>query len=298
MSKKIWAVIALIILLAAGWAVYRHIRDQQPDHMIFSMLKNFYTVKTFHYGLNLSLQGEVKAQPLKINIRAQGDMDKANFEYPKSITQAFTIVETPTGVLSLESEIRAFREVCFVRMASMPKGLEALNAFKAVWLKFPLAEFKQKYHVDDTRLKPQALAKLVHDTKFISKYEERPDETIDNVPCRHFVVTLDPVACSNFLHKLYNLSNTQPDPDAELKLKNVMTRFDVLKADLWIGKSDRYLYKAKSLLVFSPDNSGNKVILPLEATFSKYRQTLAIDEPKDAQEAPYLLNFLSELFNK
>jgi hypothetical protein len=308
MTKKVKIIIALIlgvgVLGAGGYFGYKYLY-KTPKKVVAAMQEKISSekVKTCHYEMDFTLSGESENQPVTVNLDLEGDIDISDIENPKTKSDISGSVEYGGITFSSQSELVTLKEDLyfkFVKISPIPLGEFPidLSTLKNQWIKISSSDLSGLYGIDTekaelTPAQEEEIRKLIEETEFFSEIKALKPETIAKVKCYHYQVTVDKNALLEFMEKYAEIVGEKMTSSDKKALKELLDNIDKLSAELWIGKKDKFLYKAKSKFNFKIPEEGDKIGLGFTVTLSKYNEKVEIEEPKGAKS---LEDIMSEYY--
>jgi hypothetical protein len=124
-----------------------------------------------------------------------------------------------------------------------------------------------------------------------------PDEKINGNDSKHYSLKIDPIKLKEFVKVVLPLIATDMgasadeikwDSNADKDFEGITQSVKDLDVDLWIGKSDNYLYKLIAAAPILNPNSSEKVNFSTTVSFKDYNVPMNITEPEGAKTVEQL----------
>ena len=201
----------------------------------------------------LAIRDNEKGKVLGENIDKSAEIrmgfagDYAGLE-KSAATLSFSTDSTSLGILSaLDIDVRTIDNKIYLRLPAL--SILSSSA-KNKWLAIDMGQYKTKVTRD-----------YFADFLSVIKSGERlQEEDIKGKNTYHFRVTLD----KNKLNELYQEANISKDPEFEI----------------WVGKKDHQIYKAKGEIFIQEDVSNSQIIIKGQASLSNFNENFNIEAPQ------------------
>lgn len=246
--------------------------------------KEFDKLNTFSF--NFSFEREMKfnqaLEPSKASIILDGEIDKMT--PPQTKFQGKTFLGSISGgnKFQLAWEEIIIGEDSWFKLTDLPYprfpeifSLD-LEKMRNQWIKLGKDNFEDLFGKFSPQAKIEVIKKLISNDKIFQLKKELPDEVIEGSQTFHYLFILEEDELKNLLPEL---SELLPVELKELeKIKNV-------KAEVWIGKKDKLIYKAKiegevDLKEIDPNSEG-KIGIKTNISLSKFNLPMKIEAPSE-----------------
>jgi len=280
-------------------------------------------IKTYHYQISTDTNLNVKDQSWKFRCALEGDMDTSQEEPNANNHAEFAVTNDSNLNFELIFNIINLKEMLYFQLnrldlpaqllpsAGADKGSKQflgiynlITGLKGQWIKFDLSEYYRMKELDSKALLEkqkkfnQEIKKLAGRTQFVSSVENLGDANLQNTDCYHYRVIIDKNQILEFAVNYRNLAvqifgaKNFPVNDQqkfETAIKDFLAKCGDLTLETWIGKSDYYLYGLKTSLEIVPSPTMDKVVVPINAEFSRYNEPVSISAPGGAKTLLELL---------
>lgn len=253
----------------------------EPESVLAKMAQQTKEIKTLHSKTTFEI--DIKNEnEFKINGDFEGDNDATNPDKPKTSAKFNLNVAAEGMQFSLAGEAKALDETSYFKFTTIP-AMPMLEPFFAImgidlqklknqWIKFDKESFQEAFtdllppdvrgKIEEERKKQterqkelmKKIEELVVNKNFFIVKAELPDEKINGVKNYHYLVALNNEEVKKLIPEILKIggkSDESPfDPfDIEETFKEKFDEFlskvGEIKADVWIGKKDLYLYKLR-----------------------------------------------------
>lgn len=291
--KHLWKIILIIVIIVLLFFVYQSFA-LNPERVSKSMLKKMTEVNTYHYTANITIDGDVKGKTGNIKLIMNADIDSTDPNIMKTSGITNLALQTEGIQISGALEFKSFQNIAYLRLTEFPSMIGnlnlpvAVNKYKNMWIKISADKYKK---IDEAQAKAiqEELKKWMKDTQLFSKVEKLAPETIDGKKCFHYNITINKDSITELIQRINNVTKNPTDPEEMDKIKENLNKMGDLKAEIWIGKKDKLLYKLKTSTEITPEKLEGKINLTIDATFSKYNEKMDIQEPVEVKNLEELI---------
>lgn len=287
-AGKFMAIIAVVAVILLAFFVYQS-WALSPQRVSKSMMEKFLEVKTYHYLGSLTMEGRMQNAPASVKITVDADTDVSSKEDPKSSAVVSGLFNTQGIQVSASANMRAFKDNMYFQLVEFPSMFGQMKLpvnieqFLKKWIKMPVSKQPEEAQSKDTRGAVQEeLRNWVKEGKLFSKIEKLKDEEVSGRKCFHYEVTLNKGALYDLIQRLNKASGGKASPENLAKIKEELDKLKDLIGEIWIGKSDRHLYRFKTSAEITTEKIPEKLNLTADISFSNYNKKMDITEPEGA----------------
>jgi len=343
MKKIVLGIVAVVLIGVGGtvaalytqtwnpmWNPFR----PDPEVVIKEMAIKMNSLDAVHSDtrIDLGIQGE-KSMNVLLNLSM--DSDSTDESNPKS-KGVFELDLSSEGItVSGAGETISVGQTSYFKINEIPSLGESsqmmsgiISSIKGKWIRVGQddlevlsEEFGQEYDALSEEEQEEILNKvknLLEERDLYYVEEELMDEEINGKMTYHYILALDQEAVKEFVPELIEVFAAdylgegikeveidEMEEELSTGLDDFFEKVGPLKAEVWVGQKDYYLYQVKvdkevdlsrlsqSTEVSSPVE-GNLLVL-LEMNFSDFNKPISIEEPQDYQSITKLIQTLQEL---
>ncbi|KKQ76313.1 MAG: hypothetical protein US98_C0041G0002 [Parcubacteria group bacterium GW2011_GWC1_38_6] len=267
----------------------------EPERVMATMVEKMKTIKTISSNINIFIENQEK-NSLSADIKV--DSDGREGTNKQSLT--FTVsIEQKNNSVSISGESLIIGEDGYIRINDIPLMLSSfLGPIQGQWFKY-----SQDADVNDSNKKSfEQLQKIFGDSQWYIVEKALSDEAVNGVKTYHYLTSLNQQAIENsfadFLKEYQGeISNNSPLEQVDFQeisssiMDDILKQAGDIKAEVWIGKKDFYLYKIRTEKVLNLGSLNfpgrNIADLDIEINFSRFNEEFTIESPnnfKDLQE--------------
>ena len=335
-------VLGIIILAVIGGAVFGayylwNYFGLSPDKVVEKMIDKMGDIKTFHSNFKAKIE-TIGNQTSQTQITLDSDSDFTDSKNPKTSSNFDFQAngEKEKGNLALSGEFRSEKNVSYFKLnkISISPSLEFYLMMLGIkkdsligkWLKIDKNEL-EKLNGKTEQPKPSSkdvvemnkeIGDLIKREK-VYTIKKMSDETINGKNAYHYVLILNKEKIKkmipDFLDIVKKYSKNNLDrlnmidaKEVEQSIDKFFEKVNGLSIDIWIGKKDYLLYKAKIDKEINAsaikEGATGKIIITLDLLLSNFDKPIKIEMPKnslDLKDIQSLLGsnpYLNEARNK
>src|SRR3989344_1861401 len=294
---KAIVIVVLILLIGGGAALTTKAWDplwnpfrMEPERVMSATTDKMKTVKTISSDIAVSLQNQ-KQDSLDVKISAKNDSNN------KKTTLSFALAVNQSGMsASVSGESIIIGRDGYVKLNNIPPIFSSLiGQVQGQWFKYGQESDINEIDNGDT----ERLQRLFMDSKWYIVEKELSDARIDNVKTYHYLITLNQPELKKAFAEFVKQSQDVPAQpgafgkvDYEEIASSILDEFfekaGDIKAEIWIGKKDYYLYKIKAEkeidLKSLTKKSGDAVAFSISIDFSDFNREINIEAPKNFKD--------------
>jgi len=296
----IGGVVILLGILGGGFYAYSKGYITIPfiapnaEAAVAKMMKAMSGVESMAFNVDLSLaeKNEVGNDNWHLQTALTGKKETSS----TGLTAALAINGTyssSTDNMPFSGEFRMLNDKTYFRISEIPATLYELGNMKNKWYYLKSSDAAGNLGTlnpalntnasDLTEEQYQQMKDLVSESTFIKANNVLEEQTVQGVECYHYDVILDAAGITLFIQKLAGIINQTITDQMITDLVDFPEGLNELKTEVWIGKSDHYLYQVKTNALKL--NSNNKqVSTDLTIQLTEFNQPASIAVPEDAEE--------------
>jgi len=322
---KIIAVVFIVAALAVGVSLATRIWDPvwnpfrpAPERVIERMMLKMKALETVRTEGKVYFEVKKNGEVFNVSIDFSTDSDNSDSENPKSASKFNLILAFEGMQFFLTGEGKAIDETSYLKLTTIPAlpmleplfqimGIN-LKEFKDQWIKIDQDSIKDFYKTmgawtpemedmleEQTKRQEEMtekLKKLLAERKPYFIKQTLADKEIEGKKVYHYIVALDKEKAKRLIPELLEvISEKERQRAAEEEFLKEMDEFfekiEEITAELWIGKRDLYLYRAKfekeiDVSAFEPKEEG-RIILEFDINFSNFNQPVTIEVPEESK---------------
>lgn len=278
------------VLATKAWDPLWNPFRMDPERVMSAMTDKTKTVKTISSDIAVSLQNQ-KQDSLDVKISAKNDSNN------KKTTLSFALAVNQSGMsASVSGESIIIGRDGYVKLNNIPPIFSSLiGQVQGQWFKYGQESDINEIDNGDT----ERLQRLFMDSKWYIVEKELSDARIDNVKTYHYLITLNQPELKKAFAEFVKQSQDVPAQpgafgkvDYEEIASSILDEFfekaGDIKAEIWIGKKDYYLYKIKAEkeidLKSLTKKSGDAVAFSISIDFSDFNREINIEAPKNFKD--------------
>jgi hypothetical protein len=320
-NKKLIIILALllsIILVVAGGAFIYLTYFPAPEIVLFQAVKNASKVNSVEFASNTTIDISTKEDATRVDENAinknfnigaksgnlrfdiEGSYDQLDPKNQKSALQVKASGNLDATFASnykfaIELENRIIGDKGYAALTNGPKETDVI---KNQWLGYELTEFKKNVESNSTvssiksnsenPISAENQKKLDEQNAKIFKITKNlPEEKINGANSYHFQYSVDTNEIKNYSILSREVKENKPLSQSEKdELSKSFDQVTPLSGDIWIGKSDYFVYKitAKTQLSLG----ANIAEINSSLIFKNYNQPIKVEKPEKVFTFPEL----------
>lgn len=240
----------------------------------------FEELKTFHFEVFFEQEIiQLQQKAIKRSMTINGALDNTNKEEPKwkGKTKIETIFNETQFSLGWEKII--IGENSWFKLTTLPPSQFLklftfdLEKIKDQWIKLGKNSFKDLFGELSIQSEMKVVKKIIANEKLFHLREILPDEKINGKEAYHYLFHLDEREFKKLIPGISKISPLEPKEFEE---------FEEVLAEIWIGKEDKLIYKAKiDSQKQEPEPSfGKRMVMKIEIYLSEFNMPLEIKPPQ------------------
>ena len=289
--------VAFLLLLVGGMVLATKAWDplwnpfrMKSDQVMSAMTDKMKTVKTISSDMAVSLQNQ-KQDSLDVKISAKNDSNN------KKTTLSFALAVNQSGMsASVSGDSIVIGRDGYVKLNNIPPIFSSLiGQVQGQWFKY--GQESDVNEMNDGNI--ERLQELFMDSKWYIVEKELSDERIDKVKTYHYIVALNQIELKKTFAEFIKQSQGAPvqpgafgKVDYEKIASSILDEFfekaEDIKAEIWIGKKDYYLYKIKAEkeidLKSLTKKSSDAFDFSVDIEFSGFNREINIEAPKNFKD--------------
>lgn len=320
-------IIVIVIALFIGggaWAYFSFFSQPSPQEVLASMQTAMAELDAYSYNTELNLdltvpEDELQAAaaflPITSGKFTVGIAGSTYTQDEKEFADAkISISNEGTELFNFEERILDSQIFYKVNSINIPLLNLFVNTNKLTqnWLTIDVNEaidtlgddqaLLSEFDFQETRDEFMALEKKYAQKEFFILKEVYENEKINDVATYHYLVDIKKETVEEFMNDIFTiLIDDEPETyEADMQeLKDMYANIKIPSFDLWIGKKDFYIYKARTQFafndlgiselkdVFEPQDS-----MSVQTMFSNFNEEISIEEPENAMTIEEFMNEL------
>ncbi|MEA3344256.1 MAG: hypothetical protein U9Q16_01050 [Patescibacteria group bacterium] len=299
-----------------SWNPFRENAEKNVEKMIDKMME----VKTMHYDMKIEMDAineSLIEESFKMTITAEGDSDQRDKENPKS-SEDFDVIVSAEGMeFNLAGEVKSVnKNNAYFKLNTMPMipGIGSLfmalglnvNEIKGKWIKIEQDDSNEAYDIDKlTKLSKgfeEKIKEIIVGEKAYYVKETLNSEKIGGQNMYHYILSPNKESIKKivfeYVEVIFGLGEITMSAEERQELEGGVDKFleksGGVDIEVWIGKSDDYLYRIK----FEKDidasvvdeGSQNRLIVKFDMNMSDFNKPVKIEAPEDFVEFNDLFN--------
>ncbi|MEA3344257.1 MAG: hypothetical protein U9Q16_01055 [Patescibacteria group bacterium] len=292
-----------------SWNPFRENAEKNVEKMIDKMME----VKTMHSDTEFEIEAidDESGDIFKMAFASEGDTDKTDTENSKS-SSGFDIVVAMEGMeFNVAGEAKNFGEnEAYFKLDTIPDGMLGVNIdeVKGKWIKIKQDDSNEVGVYDIYKLTKlseefeEKIKEIVSEEKAYYVKETLNSEKIGGQNMYHYILSPNKESIKKivfeYVEVIFGLGEITMSAEERQELEGGVDKFleksGGVDIEVWIGKSDDYLYRIK----FEKDidasvvdeGSQNRLIVKFDMNMSDFNKPVKIEAPEDFVEFNDLFN--------
>lgn len=270
-------------------------------------------------SLGLTMGEDVKKEEIKegkVELSLSGiflkDQDELDLENEIGLGLKWEETEGEVGEVSID--VKMLEKTSFLRLSALDlpaseggdyeSFLPFVQGLTGKWIKVekgdmdnfkPTTDEEVEIETDkETKKKVEKIMKLAEKTEFFDMDKELGTEEIRGKKTIHLAGKLNTKETKKFILEAYEINHDggeMPEEDV-VKLDLFLEKVEDFAVELWVGKSDSYLYRVKIKGPYQDMQSGTDVYAILELEIYEHNKEVVIEEPTDYRTVEEMMGTL------
>lgn len=268
------AAVISVLIWDPFWSPFR----PSPKEVLKEASLHFTELKTFHFDIFFEKETIRTAQSTaKSSMSISGDLDITNREVLKWKGETKSSADFDRGEFSFGWEKIIIGGNSWLKLTSLPssKFLDFfafdLNIIKNQWIKLEKESFKDLFGRLSAESELEVIKKILTNESFFRFRGILPDENINEKETYRYLFDLEK---EEFRKLVPEISKLLPI-DAEC-----LERFEEIKAEVWIGKEDKLIYKVNMESEVYLQEYDETEVIRVDVYLSEFNMPLEIKPPQ------------------